>query len=164
MNHNKAIYKKIKSLPELLPQVKEWKKANETVVFTNGCFDILHLGHVDYLSKAADKGSKLIVAVNTDASVRALDKGLARPIQDEKSRATIIASLGFVDAVILFGDDTPKLLIQSILPDVLVKGADYSIEQIVGHDIVLRNGGKVEQIDFVEGYSTSKIESKIKNS
>lgn len=164
MSRNKEIYSKIKSLHDLEKEVQEWKNQHQKVVFTNGCFDLLHLGHVDYLSKAADKGDRLIVAVNTDASVKRLNKGDTRPIQDEKSRSVIMASLGFVDAVILFGEETPLKLISTLLPDVLVKGADYPVEEIVGHKEVLAHGGKVERIDFVPGYSTSSIEKKIKNS
>jgi rfaE bifunctional protein nucleotidyltransferase chain/domain len=130
-------------------------------VFTNGCFDILHKGHVDYLAKAADLGEILIIGLNTDASVSKL-KGPHRPIQDESSRLQIIASLGFVDAVILFEEPTPYKLIQLVQPDVLVKGSDYLPEEIVGYDIVKAKGGIIKTIDFLPGYSTSLIEKKIK--
>jgi rfaE bifunctional protein nucleotidyltransferase chain/domain len=146
---------------QLEAKLKAWHKNGEQVVFTNGCFDILHRGHADYLAKAADLGSKLIVAVNTDASVRKL-KGETRPIQDEQSRLFILASLACVDAVILFDEDTPYELIQKVQPDILVKGSDYSPENIVGYDIVTAKGGKVKTIDFMPGYSTSLIEKKIK--
>lgn len=162
MTNNKSIYQKIKSLQELQTIVESWKKEGETIVFTNGCFDILHLGHVDYLSKAADKGTKLIVAINSDRSVRMLEKGITRPLQDEKSRATIMASLGFVDKVIIFNEETPLKLIGKLLPHVLVKGGDYKAEEIVGYKEIIENGGKVELIEFVPGYSTSAIEKKIK--
>lgn len=141
-------------------QLGDWKTANEKIVFSNGCFDIMHLGHVDYLSKAADLGTKLVIGLNTDASTKRL-KGLTRPICDEKSRAGILASLFFVDAVILFDEPTPINLITQILPHILVKGADYSIEQIIGAKEVMGNGGEVKTINFLEGYSTSLIENKI---
>jgi D-glycero-beta-D-manno-heptose 1-phosphate adenylyltransferase len=132
------------------------------IVFTNGCFDILHLGHVDYLSKAKDCGEYLIVGLNSDASVKLLEKGATRPLQDEQSRSVVVAALGFVDAVVLFDEETPYELIGSIQPDVLVKGADYRVDQIAGHDIVLAKGGEVKLIDLVPGYSTSAIEKKIR--
>lgn len=163
MKHNNSIYHKIKNLQELLPVIEFWKKEGETIVFTNGCFDILHLGHVDYLSKAADKGTKFIVGINSDSSIKLLQKGASRPLQDEKSRATVISSLGFVDNVIVFDEETPLHLISSILPDILIKGGDYKIEEIVGYKEVINNGGKVELIDFVPGYSTTAIENKILN-
>ena len=137
-----------------------WKKEKEKIVFTNGCFDIVHLGHVDYLSKAADLGSKLVVGLNSDASTQRL-KGVTRPINQEISRAGILASFFFIDAVILFNEDTPLDLIKYILPNVLVKGADYSIDQIVRAKEVLENGGDVVTIKFLDGYSTSLIEQKI---
>lgn len=149
----------------------QWKSQNQTIVFTNGVFDILHRGHIEYLAQTADFADKLIVAVNADSSVKKLNKGDSRPIQDENSRALIIAALGFVDAVIIFSEDTPFELINIIKPNVLVKGGDYDANctdksdkiYIVGSDIVKANGGKVEVIQFVDGYSTSKIEEKIKN-
>lgn len=140
---------------------QSWKDAGDEVVFTNGCFDILHLGHVDYLEKARAKGNKLIVGVNEDASVKKL-KGKNRPINNENARARLIAALEFVDAVVLFGEDTPLELISELSPDVLVKGNDYKISNIVGADIVIEKGGKVETIDLVEGYSTTKIVEQIK--
>ena len=164
MKHNNSIYHKIKNLQELLPVIDFWKNAGETIVFTNGCFDILHLGHVDYLSKAADKGTKFIIGINSDSSIKLLGKGKNRPIQDENSRASILSALGFVDNVILFDEETPQNLITAILPDVLVKGGDYKVEEIVGYKEVIENGGKVELIDFVPGYSTTAIEKKIINS
>lgn len=139
------------------PIRSRWALKDEKVVFTNGCFDILHQGHVDYLSKAADLGTKLVVAVNTDDSVRRLGKDKNRPIQDENSRALIIAALHFVDIVILFDEDTPLELIMSVKPDVLVKGSDYKIEEIVGYEFVTKNNGEVLTIDFLDGFSTTKI-------
>ena len=126
------------------------------VVFTNGCFDILHRGHVEYLAKAADMGDVLVVGLNTDASVKRL-KGEGRPINNEEARALVLASLSFVDAVVLFGEDTPYELIKAIRPDVLVKGADYKPEEIVGFDIVSSYGGTVATVPMVEGYSTTEI-------
>ena len=140
-----------------------WKYMGLKIVFTNGCFDIIHFGHIDYLARAASLGGKLIIGLNTDASVRRL-KGASRPVQDEQSRALILASLQFVDAVILFDEETPQELISFLIPDILVKGSDYRIDQIVGADVVLNNGGKVETMDFVAGYSTSNIIEKIKQS
>ncbi|MBK0382208.1 D-glycero-beta-D-manno-heptose 1-phosphate adenylyltransferase [Pedobacter sp. SD-b] len=148
------------SLNDFESQLEIWKKEKQQLVFTNGCFDIMHLGHVDYLSKAADLGTKLIVGLNSDASTKNL-KGPTRPICNQKSRAGLLAALFFVDAVILFDEQTPINLISRILPDVLVKGADYNIDQIVGAKEVLANGGEVKTISFLEGYSTSSIEQKI---
>ena len=151
---------KIFSLQDLIPQVQAWKQAGKRLVFTNGCFDILHLGHVDYLEKARALGDKLIIGVNTDASVSRL-KGPSRPLQDEMSRARIMASLLFTDAVVLFEEDTPYELIKSVLPDILVKGDDYAAENIVGYDLVMNNGGQVKTIELVKGYSTSNVVAKI---
>ncbi len=164
MSKHSNIQSKILSLPDLLQKVASDKANGKQVVFTNGCFDILHKGHVDYLAKAADKGDVLIVAVNTDSSVKRLGKSPSRPIQDEQARAYLIAALESVNYVTLFNEDTPKELIDAIVPDVLVKGSDYKPELIVGYDTVIKNGGKVETIDFIEGYSTTSIEKKIKNS
>lgn len=135
---------------------------SEKIVFTNGCFDIVHAGHIDYLSKAADLGTKLIIGVNTDSSVQRL-KGNHRPIQNEFSRLMVLSSMYYVDALILFDEPTPYELIKAIVPDILVKGSDYQPENIVGYDILKKNNGKVATIDFLEGYSTSLIEQKIKS-
>lgn len=152
---------KILTLPELLDKLETWKNSGN-IVFTNGCFDILHLGHVDYLEKAAEKGSKLIVGLNTDRSVKKL-KGPQRPLNNEYSRARILAALQFIDAVVLFEEDTPLKLIMSIIPDVLVKGDDYDIDNIVGADFVINNGGKVETVALVKGHSTTSLISKIQH-
>jgi rfaE bifunctional protein nucleotidyltransferase chain/domain len=157
MNSVKKIFN---TLPQLLEQVNTWKSELQKIVFTNGCFDILHLGHVDYLEKTAQFGTKLIVALNTDTSVKRL-KGETRPINSEYARMRVIAALGFVDAVILFDEPTPLALIQAIKPDILAKGADYSIDKVVGADFVMSYGGKVELIPFVEGYSTTQTIQKI---
>ncbi|MDO9254386.1 MAG: D-glycero-beta-D-manno-heptose 1-phosphate adenylyltransferase [Bacteroidales bacterium] len=137
-----------------------WKFQDKKIVFTNGCFDILHLGHIDYLSAASELGDLLVIGLNTDQSVSKI-KGSTRPIQDEISRAFVLASLGFVDAVVYFGEDTPYNLIKTIQPDILVKGADYKPEDIVGYDIVKNKGGEIVTIEFLEGYSTTAIEKKI---
>lgn len=146
----------VKDLDELIEIRNELKRQNKTVVFTNGVFDILHAGHVDYITKAKEKGDILIVAVNSDSSVRRI-KGELRPIVPEHERAFIISSLKPVDFVVIFSDDTPHEVISKLVPDVLVKGADWSIEKIVGRDIVEANGGKVETIEFVNDRSTTNI-------
>jgi rfaE bifunctional protein nucleotidyltransferase chain/domain len=133
-----------------------WRFQGRKIVFTNGCFDILHKGHVEYLSKARDLGDILIIGLNTDASVSRL-KGSGRPVQDQSSRALVLASLRFVEAVVLFDEDTPYNLINALKPDVLVKGGDYTEENIVGADVVKANGGEVVSIPLTEGYSTSRI-------
>jgi rfaE bifunctional protein nucleotidyltransferase chain/domain len=161
MSKHKQVLEKIFTWESLPNKIAEWAKSGKKVVFTNGCFDILHKGHVDYLAKAADLGEMLVVGINTDASVSKL-KGVHRPIQEESSRLQIVASLGFVDAVILFEEPTPYRLIGLVQPDVLVKGSDYQPENIVGYDIVKAKGGEVKTIDFIAGYSTSAIENKIK--
>ncbi|MEI6882038.1 MAG: D-glycero-beta-D-manno-heptose 1-phosphate adenylyltransferase [Bacteroidota bacterium] len=150
------------SWESLAEQVKKWHKAGEKIVFSNGCFDLIHRGHIDYLAKAADMGTKLVLGLNTDASVSKL-KGPHRPIQDEQSRQFILSALAFVDAVTLFDEETPYELIKLVQPDVLVKGSDYKPENIVGYDVVMAKGGEVKTIDYIEGYSTSGIEKKIKN-
>ncbi|HLO70797.1 MAG TPA: D-glycero-beta-D-manno-heptose 1-phosphate adenylyltransferase [Flavipsychrobacter sp.] len=141
--------------------VNMWKALGKKIVFTNGCFDILHHGHLDLIAKAADMGNILIVALNTDASVKKL-KGEERPINHEEDRLFQMASLLCVDAVCLFGEETPEQLIHNINPDVLVKGGDYSIDTIVGAQHVMSYGGKVEVVPFVQGYSTTGLISNIK--
>ncbi|HEY0054165.1 MAG TPA: D-glycero-beta-D-manno-heptose 1-phosphate adenylyltransferase [Pedobacter sp.] len=163
MDHLTLIENKILTLDRLQPFLSIWKFQGHKIVFTNGCFDLLHLGHVDYLAKAAGLGKKLIIGLNSDASTSAL-KGPSRPITNQTSRAHLLASLFFVDAVVLFGEATPYELIKAIKPDVLVKGADYTIDQIVGSNIVLENGGEVKTIEYLTGYSTTAIEEKIRKS
>ena len=148
------IKNKISNRSSLTSHLSQWRAQGLKVVFTNGCFDLLHRGHVEYLAKAADMGDVLVVGLNTDASVRRL-KGEGRPVNDENARALVLAALSFVDAVVLFDEDTPYELIKAVRPDVLVKGADYKPEEIVGYDIVTSYGGRVETIDLVEGYSTT---------
>ncbi|MFZ6001912.1 MAG: D-glycero-beta-D-manno-heptose 1-phosphate adenylyltransferase [Bacteroidota bacterium] len=152
---------KIKSLAEAKKKIANWKAKGERIVFTNGCFDLLHLGHVDYLEKARNLGDRLVVGLNTDDSV-ARFKGPERPIQDEQSRARVLAALQFVDVLVFFNEDTPLNLISELVPNVLVKGSDYLAENIVGADVVKKAGGEVKTIDFVPGYSTSRIVEKIK--
>ncbi|MCP4459728.1 MAG: D-glycero-beta-D-manno-heptose 1-phosphate adenylyltransferase [Cytophagales bacterium] len=152
---------KIKDRLEAEEIVSGWKNNGDEVVFTNGCFDILHLGHIDYLEKAKDLGQHLVVAVNTDESVQKL-KGEGRPVNDEYARSRILAALNFVDLVVLFGEDTPLELIELIMPDILVKGKDYKMSNIVGADVVIEHGGKVETIELVNGYSTTGIIEKLK--
>jgi len=156
-----SIPNKIFSLDELMHQVKRWRLHNKKIVFTNGVFDILHEGHIASLSEAASFGHILIVGVNTDASVKRL-KGEGRPVNNESSRALILASLVMTDGVILFEEDTPLNLITAILPDVLVKGGDYTIEQIVGAREVMANGGEVKIVPILEGFSTTAIIQKMK--
>jgi D-glycero-beta-D-manno-heptose 1-phosphate adenylyltransferase len=161
MEKAEILKQKLHSRKSLARALTLWRLQGKKIVFTNGCFDILHLGHIDYLSKAADAGDVLIVGLNSDASVKRL-KGESRPIMDEASRSMVLAALAVVDAVILFGEDTPYELIRFIQPDVLVKGKDYKIEDIVGYDIVSARGGEIITVKLVEGYSTSLIEKKIK--
>jgi len=156
-----TLLNKITSLPTLITTIKNWKSEGKRVVFTNGVFDLLHLGHITYLAKAADMGDKLIIGLNTDASVKRL-KGESRPINDQNNRAALLAALFFVDAVILFEEDTPRELISKLLPDVLIKGADYTVENIAGAKEVLANGGEVKTITLVDGYSSTSIINKIK--
>ncbi|PKP51589.1 MAG: D-glycero-beta-D-manno-heptose 1-phosphate adenylyltransferase [Bacteroidetes bacterium HGW-Bacteroidetes-1] len=160
MKNLEVIQKRIYNWESIDQMLSICRFQHKKIVFTNGCFDILHLGHVDYLSKAADLGDILIVGVNTDASVRRL-KGTERPLNDEMARTILIASLHFVDAVILFDQPTPYEIIQLVQPDVLVKGKDYKADEIVGYDIVTKKGGSVETIELVEGYSTSGLINKI---
>lgn len=153
---------KIISLEESLDFVRSFREQGQKVVFTNGCYDLLHPGHVDYLEKASAFGDKLVVAVNSDRSIKKL-KGDSRPIIPEDGRNQMIASLEFTDLVVPFSDETPIKIIEAILPDVLVKGSDYKNQNIVGSDIVIKNGGRVELVDLLEGYSTTTTISKIEN-
>ena len=151
---------KILTQEELQRRVSMWRFLNQTTVFTNGCFDILHRGHIEYLAQAKDLGDILILGLNTDASVNRI-KGNGRPIVDEQSRALVLASLHFVDIVVLFNEATPYELIKLVQPDILVKGGDYSEETIVGADIVKQRGGRVVTIDLVPGFSTTGIIKKL---
>ncbi|WP_027418055.1 adenylyltransferase/cytidyltransferase family protein [Crocinitomix catalasitica] len=170
MSQLQTLRNKILNLDQLLTSLKEVKEANKKVVFTNGCFDILHKGHVEYLAASADQGDVLVLAINSDRSVRQLGKGENRPINAFDARATLIAALGFVDYVIEFDADTPIDLIRAIKPDVLVKGGDYDPDQadsnaknyIVGRDVVLVNSGEVRTINLVDGFSTTNLINKMK--
>lgn len=162
MTHLEKIQSKIyKDSFQCESLLKQWRENKEQIVFSNGCFDILHQGHIVYLAKAAELGTKLIIGLNTDASIRRL-KGENRPINSENERALLLAALRFVDMVVFFEEDTPYKLIQTVVPDVLVKGADYKAEDIVGYDIVTQNGGRVETITLEEGFSTTGVIEKIK--
>jgi rfaE bifunctional protein nucleotidyltransferase chain/domain len=153
---------KILTRAELVQRSYLWRLKNSRIVFTNGCFDILHLGHVDYLEKARALGDCLVLGLNSDASVQRLQKGPERPLQSEEARARIMAALQFVDAVCIFDEDTPLALIQALRPDVLVKGGDYTTDQIVGAAEVIGWGGSVQTIALVPGQSTTRIVNKIK--
>ena len=156
-----SIPNKIYSLNELVQQLNRWRLKNKKIVFTNGVFDILHEGHIASLGEAALYGHILIVAINSDASVKRL-KGESRPVYNEGSRTLLMASLVMVDAVILFEEDTPLNLITTILPDVLVKGGDYTLDQIVGAKEVMANGGEVKILPILDGFSTTGIIEKMK--
>lgn len=164
MDYQKILERKIVDTRSILKQVKVWRDMfNKKIVFTNGCFDILHKGHVDYLSAARSLGDVLVVGVNTDASVKRQGKSPERPINNEQTRAFILASLQVVDVVILFDEDTPYELIKAVKPDVLVKGSDYKPESIVGADIVKAHGGEVITIELTQGFSTTSLIDKIKS-
>lgn len=157
-----VIESKICDRQALEKKLAVWRFQDKKIVFTNGCFDLLHLGHIDYLARAASLASVLVVGLNTDRSVSEL-KGPSRPVNDEQSRLNIMASLFFVDAVILFDEPTPYELISLVQPDILVKGGDYKPEEMVGYDIVKARGGEVMAIDLVPGYSTTNLEKRIIN-
>ncbi|MBL7827469.1 MAG: D-glycero-beta-D-manno-heptose 1-phosphate adenylyltransferase [Saprospiraceae bacterium] len=163
MSEFSTIESKIQSWEAAAQTVATWQNAGLSVVFTNGCFDILHYGHIHYLAAARDLGDKLVVGLNSAGSVRRL-KGPTRPINDEATRTHLMAALAFVDVVVLFEEDTPLELIRQIQPDILVKGGDWTPDQIVGSADVLARGGKVLSLAFIDGYSTTNIEKKIKAS
>jgi len=160
-NIEQTLLDKISDLTSLKSKVTAWKNEGKKVVFTNGVFDLLHIGHITYLSKAAELGDKLIIGLNADSSVKRI-KGDSRPINAQDSRAALLASFFFVDAVVVFEEDTPLNLITALMPDILIKGADYTIDNIVGAKEVLANGGEVKTITFVEGYSSTSIIQKIR--
>ncbi len=161
MRHIDIIYKKIIPRAEIAGLVTKWRANGDKIVFTNGCFDLIHRGHIEYLSRAADLSERMIVGLNTDASVSRL-KGKSRPVVDEESRAILMGAFEFVDAVVYFDEDTPYELIKEVQPDILVKGSDYKIEEIIGYDIVLARGGVVETINLVDGFSTTTLIERIK--
>lgn len=160
LNYLEYIESKILNNKELEKVLAHWHFANQRIVFTNGCFDLIHRGHIQYLAQARNLGDKLIIGLNSDASTQRL-KGETRPINDQISRSQLLASMLFVDAVVIFEEDTPLQLIQTIQPDVLVKGGDYQIDQIVGADIVQQKGGLVTTIPFLDGFSSTNIVQKI---
>ncbi|MDO8995421.1 D-glycero-beta-D-manno-heptose 1-phosphate adenylyltransferase [Sediminibacterium sp.] len=163
MKATNAIPNKIFTLENLKKQVAAWRVNNKTIAFSNGCFDILHEGHIFSLNQAASEADILIIGVNSDLSVKRL-KGPERPINNEISRSIMLSNLAVVDAVVVFEEDTPLTLIQSLMPDVIVKGGDYSIDQIVGSKEVIANGGRVVINPIVEGFSTTGIIEQIKKS
>src|SRR6201999_2745107 len=150
---------KILDLDRIRSRVAEWRASGETIVFTNGCFDLLHVGHITLLEDCHRFGSKLVLGLNTDDSVSRL-KGPSRPIVGERERARVMAALAAVDAVVLFDEDTPLELIRALRPDVLVKGGDYTVATVVGHEEVAADGGRVEIVPTVEGFSTTNIMKK----
>ncbi len=161
MNNIDKIKSKIYCLEKLQDDVKKWKKEGKKIVFTNGCFDILHKGHIEILAKSADLGNKIIVGVNSDQSVKNL-KGIDRPIVNEHSRSMLLASLSIVDAVIIFNEETPINLIKILKPDILTKGGDYSFDTVVGNNFVNKEGGKTVLIPLVKECSSTQIIEKIK--
>ena len=163
MSHLKKIGHKIFRYKKLISKVDSWKESGDKIVFTNGCFDIIHKGHIELLARSADLGEKLIVGLNSDNSIQKI-KGKSRPIIDEDSRALLLAALSFVDAVILFSEETPIKLITDIKPDILAKGGDYEKKSIIGHDIIKKNGGEVILIPYIDGFSSTNIINKIKKS
>jgi len=162
MSYHKKLSQKLYTKNSIQSLLNDWSSENKKVVFTNGCFDILHRGHVEYLCHARDLGDKLILGLNTDESVKRLGKSPERPINSEDTRAIILAALECVDAIILFDEDTPLELISFVQPDVLVKGNDYQAEDIVGYDIVKAKGGQVITIKLVDGFSTTKLIERLK--
>jgi rfaE bifunctional protein nucleotidyltransferase chain/domain len=163
MNNFKNIKSKIYSLSDLKIQSDKWKGKEKKVVFTNGCFDLIHRGHLEVLANTADLGDKLIIGLNSDSSIKYL-KGKNRPIMDEISRAILLASLQFVDAIVFFSEETPYKLIETLVPDVLAKGGDYKVTEIAGREVVLENGGEVILVPFIHGFSSTNIVEKIKQS
>jgi rfaE bifunctional protein nucleotidyltransferase chain/domain len=159
---NMSTSDKIVSLETASERRESWRKAGEKLVFTNGCFDLLHLGHVDYLEKSSQLGDRLVLGLNSDASIRRL-KGEDRPMVSEYARARVIAALAFVDLVVIFGEDTPLCLIEALDPDILVKGDDYTIKNIVGAEFVISRGGSVQTVPLVPGFSTTRLIEKIKS-
>lgn len=158
----RPLSEKIISRQQLAAAALRWRLKDEVVVFTNGCFDLLHAGHVDYLEKARALGDRLVVGLNGDASPYWADKGPGRPLNSQAARAALLASLQVVDAVVIFDEATPQLLIESLSPQVLAKGADYAGKPIAGADHVLSRGGRVELIAYLEGFSTTGLIQKIK--
>lgn len=163
MSNLKNIKSKIYSLSDLKIQSDKWKENGEKIVFTNGCFDLVHRGHIEVLANTADLGDKLIIGLNSDSSIKEL-KGENRPIMDEITRSILLASLQFVDAIVFFSEETPYKLIENLVPDILAKGGDYKVTEISGNEVVLENGGEVILFPFIDGVSSTKIVEKIKQS
>ena len=162
---NKALERindKIFGLEFLIKNLDQWRNENKKIVFTNGCFDLIHLGHIELLARSSDLGDVLIIGVNSDSSIQKL-KGENRPIIEEDSRVKQLAALEFVDAVVLFNEDTPQKLIEKIKPDVITKGGDYKAENVVGNEVVTQKNGQVVIIPLTQGYSTTSILKKIKD-
>ena len=163
MSNLKNIKSRIYSLSDLKILSDKWKEKGEKIVFTNGCFDLVHRGHVEVLANTADLGDRLIIGLNSDSSIKDL-KGENRPIIDETSRAILLASLQFVDAIVFFSEETPHKLIETLVPDILAKGGDYKVTEIAGHEVVLENGGEVILVPFIDGFSSTNLVEKIKES
>lgn len=161
MSNLQNITSKIYTLSDLKIHTDKWKEKGDKIVFTNGCFDLLHRGHVEILANTADLGDRLVIGLNSDTSIQEL-KGKNRPIIEENSRAILLASLQFVDAIVLFSEETPEKLIETIIPNILAKGGDYKVTEIAGHNVVLENGGEVILVPFIYGFSTTNIVDKIK--
>lgn len=162
MSFFSTITSKIHTWEQLPATLARWRAVGDKIVFTNGCFDLLHFGHLHYLADARDLGDRLVIGLNSAASVRRL-KGPTRPINDEVTRTHLLAALEVVDAVVIFEEDTPLELIKLVQPDILVKGGDWQSEQIIGSDVVLARGGRVLSLPFIQGYSTTNIEKKIRD-
>lgn len=158
-----TVDKRIMDIVQVVRSANIWRMKGDRIVFTNGCFDILHRGHVEYLQEAAALGDRLIIGLNSDASVRRLGKAADRPLNDQDSRAKVLAALRLVDAVVIFDQDTPLELINAIGPDVLVKGGDWKPEDIVGSDVVRKQGGDVRALRLVDGFSTTALVEKIRH-
>jgi rfaE bifunctional protein nucleotidyltransferase chain/domain len=158
VNYKDKIFSKIDSIS--LDEIRKWKLKGKKIVFTNGCFDILHCGHIQYLSEAAKLGDIFILGLNSDNSVKRL-KGENRPVKSQDCRADILAFMKDIDMVVIFEEDTPESLIQKIIPDVLVKGGDWKIEDIIGSEIVIKNGGEVKSLSFLEGHSSTSLIDKM---
>jgi D-glycero-beta-D-manno-heptose 1-phosphate adenylyltransferase len=160
MQRPDTIESRVLTIPDAVSKVNEWKKQGKKIAFTNGVFDLLHRGHISSLSQAASEADYLIVGLNSDSSTKRL-KGDSRPVNDEESRAILLASLVMVDAVVIFNEDTPLELIKKLMPDVLIKGGDYTVEQIAGAKEVIANGGRVVINPIIEGHSTTRLAEKI---
>lgn len=158
----KSVDRRVVDLTTLVRQCNIWRMKGDRIVFTNGCFDLLHRGHVTYLQEAAALGDRLVIGLNSDNSVRRQGKGPERPLNDQDSRAKVLSALRLVDAVVIFDEDTPLALIEAIVPDVLVKGGDWSEDRIVGAEVVRKNGGEVKSLALVEGFSTTALVEKVR--